>query len=320
LEKPLERGRPSKMPDSITNKPKVTVIGFGLMGAQIAQVFAQAGYSVAAFDVSSAQLEQGLQLIRDGRYGVSNSVAKGRMSPEVADQIFARIQPSNNIEDATSGSELILEAAIENLDVKKGIFEAARNNSKPDAILATNTSTLSISTIAAAFGKEIRSRIIGMHFFNPPQVMKLVEVVRTGDTSEKTASRVAEIARDLGKTPISVMDVPGFVANRIGLSAFAEASYLLDKGVASVRDIDLAMRLGYGYPLGPFELGDLVGLDARLRNLESLYSESGDEKFKPPEILKKLVSQGYIGDPKTKKGSKGGYYEFYGLKKPSEDS
>ncbi len=135
----------------------------------------------------------------------------------------------------------------------------------------------------------------------------------------RTPDRVA-ISKTLGKSPVVVYDIPGFIANRIGISVFSEASNLLERRVASVRDIDLAMRLGYGYPMGPFELGDLVGLDSRLRNMEALYGETHDERFKPPSILKKLVADGYLGDPKVKKGSKGGYYEFFGLSRPTEEA
>jgi 3-hydroxybutyryl-CoA dehydrogenase len=152
-----------------------------------------------------------------------------------------------------------------------------------------------------------------MHFFNPPQVMKLVEVVRTTETHPGVLDRVESLAKNLGKVPVSVLDYPGFIANRIGISVFAEASALLSRGIANVRDIDISMRLGYGYPMGPFELGDLVGLDSRLRNMEALFSETKDERFKPPELLRNLVAKGYLGDPKVRPGSLGGYYEYFHL-------
>lgn len=289
------------------------------MGAQIAQVFSQGGYLVKGYDVSEAQLRSGLELIRKGRYGLKNSVAKGRMSEEEADGIDSRITLENSLDQACQGADLILEAAIEDLKTKQEIFRKASQVSEKDAILATNTSTLSISKISEAFSPQIRSRIVGLHFFNPPQIMKLVEIIRTEETNELVVSKLKEVSSSIHKTAIVVFDTPGFVANRIGISVFAEASSLLEKGVASVRDIDLAMRLGYGYPMGPFELGDLVGLDSRLRNMQALYAETHDARFKPPSMLEKLVSEGYLGDPKVKKGSKGGYYEYYGLKRPSEE-
>jgi 3-hydroxybutyryl-CoA dehydrogenase len=298
---------------------QVSIIGFGLMGAQIAQVFAQAGYSVRAYDVSEAQLKSGLELIRNGKYGLESSVSKGRITQAEAGKVMSRIVPVSSLEGACKGSDFILEAIIEDLQTKREIFQKASEVASKEAILASNTSTLSISKISDPFPLQIRSRMVGMHFFNPPQVMKLVEIVRTKETQSKVISIVQTIVASLQKTAILVFDIPGFVANRIGISVFAEASSLLERGIASVRDIDLAMRLGYGYPMGPFELGDLVGLDSRLRNMEALYFETNDERFKPPKILEKLVSEGYLGDPKTKKGSKGGYYEYFGLRRLSKN-
>ncbi len=290
------------------------------MGAQIAQLFAQSGYAVSAFDVDNERLESGLSLIRKGKYGLENSIAKGRMDSQTAKRILGNIETSTSIEYTVAGADFVLEAAIEDLKTKREIAKIASEQASSDAVIATNTSTLSISKIAAELPPDARKRVIGMHFFNPPAIMKLVEVVISKETDPTISSRVKKMALELDKVPITVMDYPGFVANRIGISVFAEASDLLAKGVASVRDIDVAMRLGYGYPIGPFELGDLVGLDARLRNMEALYEETGDKKFRPPEMLRKLVSEGYLGDPKTKIGSKGGYYEYFGLKKPSEET
>jgi 3-hydroxybutyryl-CoA dehydrogenase len=288
------------------------------MGSQIAQVFSQAGYHVKGYDVSDSQLRSGLELIRKGKYGLQNCVSKGRMTKDEADSIESRITTESSLDHACQGSDLIIEAAFEDLKIKQGLFRRASEASNQDAILASNTSTLSISKISEVFSPEVRSRFAGLHFFNPPQVMKLVEIVRTQDTSEGVVSKLKDVSLSIKKTPIVVLDSPGFVANRIGISVFAEASSLLEKGVANVRDIDLAMRLGYGYPMGPFELGDLVGLDSRLRNMQALFVETRDERFKPPSILQKLVQEGYLGDPKMKNGSKGGYYEYYGLKRPIE--
>ena len=288
------------------------------MGAQIGQVFAESGYVVKAYDIDREQINRGVELIRSGRYGVESSVSRGRMTQNQAKEILSRITTSQSVEDAARGSDLLIEAAIEDLKIKREIMRSAARVS--DSILATNTSTLSISKIAQEFSSDIRGRIVGMHFFNPPQIMKLVEIIRTKETLDSVVKQAEEIAKSLGKTTVLVSDIPGFVANSIGISVFAEASSLLERGIATVRDIDIAMRLGYGYPMGPFELGDLVGLDTRLRNLEALYNETNEEKFKPPEILRKLVQEGYLGDPKVKKGSKGGYYEYFGLERPSEEA
>lgn len=297
---------------------KIAIIGFGLMGAQIAQICAQAGYDVSCYDLEKKQLQNGLELIKNGRYGLSSSIEKGRLSKEEAQQVLDRIAMCNSIEEAALGADIVLESAIEELETKRKIMLKA--SFVTSGIFASNTSTLSISKIGESLDGKIRKRMAGMHFFNPPQVMKLVEVVRTEETSPDVLLKIEDAAKRLGKIPIRVLDIPGFVANRIGISVFAEASSLLEKQIASVRDIDLAMRLGYGYPMGPFELGDLVGLDSRLRNMETLYDETGEDRFRPPEILRKLVSSGFIGDPKTKKGSKGGYYEYFGLKRQGEES
>jgi len=297
---------------------RVTILGFGLMGSQISQVFSQQGYEVLAYDVNKERLENGLSIVRAGRYGLENAIAKGRLDSPKAREILNRIETTTSLDYALAGAEFVVEAAVEDLSTKQGLFSRACALAAKDAVLASNTSTLSIAKISDSLPLEGKRRVVGMHFFNPPQVMKLVEVVRSSESAPEAVERVRSVSKRLGKVPIVVNDQPGFVANRIGLSVFAEASDLLQKGVASIRDIDIAMRLGYGYPLGPFELGDLVGLDSRLLNMEAMYRETGDERFKPPEILRKLVSEGYLGDQKIRKGSKGGYYEYFGLKRPSD--
>ena len=300
-------------PDSIT------VIGFGLMGAQISQVLALSGFRVSAYDVNGELLKKGLDLIRLGKYGLEAAVSKSRITREEADKALARISTCASMEKALDHAQFLLEAAVENLKIKQSIFAKAAELADPGVVLASNTSTLSIAQIGGALRPKLQSRLAGMHFFNPPQVMKLVEVVRTRKTANDVIERIQSVSHRIGKTPVLVKDYPGFVANRIGISVFAEASELLELGVANVRDIDLSMKLGYGYPVGPFELGDLVGLDARLRNMKALYIQTKDKRFRPPKILRKLVSAGYLGDPKLKPGSRGGYYEYYGLKRPSED-
>ncbi len=297
---------------------RISVIGFGLMGAQISQVLSFSGFKVTAYDVSENLLSKGIDLIKGGRYGLEVSASKSRISPEEAVSVLSRISTTTSMENALDHAQFVLEAAVEDLKVKQKIFREASVRANPDAVLATNTSTLSISRIGEGLKPKVRPRLAGMHFFNPPQVMKLVEIVKTKKTSNETVSRIRAVASELGKTSVLVLDYPGFVANRIGISVFAEASDLLERGIANIRDIDLGMRLGYGYPLGPFELGDLVGLDARLRNMKALYAQTKEERFRPPKILRRLVSQGYLGDPKTKPGSKGGYYDYFGLKRPSE--
>ncbi len=289
------------------------------MGAQISQVLALSGFEVIAYDINDDLLSKGIELIKSGRYGLENSVAKSRISREIADSALSKIATTTSLDNALDHAHFVLEAVVESLKTKQQIFKMAAEVADPSAVLASNTSTLSIAKIGESLRPKDRTRLAGMHFFNPPQLMKLVEIVKTSKTSNATISRIESVSRYMGKTSITVRDYPGFVANRIGISVFVEASELLEKKIANVREIDLSMRLGYGYPVGPFELGDLVGLDARLRNLKALYAETADKRFRPPRILKLLVMQGYLGDPKTKPGSKGGYYEYFGLKRPSED-
>lgn len=303
----------------VSRPEKISVIGFGRMGAQISQVLALSGFDVIAYDVSEDQLSRGLDLIKSGRYGLEASVVKSLISREAAEKALSKITITTRMENALIHAQFVLEAAFEDLRVKREIFRKAAKFAEPEAALASNTSTLSISRIGQGLAPRERTRIAGMHFFNPPQVMKLVEIVRTKRTSYDVISRIQAVALAMGKTPVLVLDSPGFVANRIGISVFAEASQLLEKGIATVRDIDLSMRLGYGYPMGPFELGDLVGLDTRLRNMKALNAETKDKRYYPPRTLRRLVSQGYLGDPKIKPGSKGGYYEYFGLKRPLEE-
>lgn len=299
---------------------KVTVVGFGLMGAQISQVLSLSGVQVAGYDVSEDVLSRGWDLIKTGKYGLDPSVRRGRISRDEADSAIARISTTTSLENALDHAQFVLEAAVENLKVKQEIFRKAAVFADQDAVIVSNTSTLSIADIGKVLQPADKERVAGMHFFNPPQIMKLIEIVRTRQTNQETISRIQAIAVTLRKTPVLVLDYPGFVANRIGISVFSEASELLERGIANIRDIDLCMRLGYGYSMGPFELGDLVGLDARLRNMKAMYSKTRDEKFRPPRILRRLVAEGFLGDPATKPGSRGGYYEYFNLKRPSEDS
>jgi 3-hydroxybutyryl-CoA dehydrogenase len=294
---------------------KIVVIGSGVMGAQIGQILSLAGYEVICYDLNNELLRKAIDLIESGKFGLENSVKSGRISRVDANDAISRIATTTSLENSLDHAEFVIEAAVEDLKVKQKIFKEAAARSDEHAILATNTSTMRVSLIGESLSTRDKERLAGMHFFNPPQVMKLVEIVRTKKTSRATISRIDKVAKSLGKIPIVVFDNPGFVANRIGISIFSEASGLLEKGVANVRDIDLSMRLGYGYPMGPFELGDLVGLDSRLRNMKALYSETGEDKFRPPKILCRLVALGYLGDPKVKQGSKGGYYEYYGFKR-----
>src|SRR5207253_326325 len=288
---------------------RVAVIGFGMMGRQIAQVFAQHGHEVSVTDENPAAVELGLDEVAHGTYGIESAVAKAKITREEGTKALQQIRPAADLKDACNGADLIIEAVYEHLPLKQEVFAKLESAAPQSALLASNTSTLTVSKIGSRLSKK--DRLLGMHFFNPAQVTKLVEIVKTGQTSERAIQQAAEIVQTVGKTPIIARDEPGFIANRLGLTVYMEASALLEEGTAKIRDIDLAMKLGYNHPMGPFELADFVGLDTRLRNLEALFQATGDEKWIPPKALREMVKQGYLGDPSRKKGSKGGYREFF---------
>ena len=291
---------------------KVAVIGFGMMGRQIAQVFAQHGNIVASTDENKQALAAGIDEISNGPYGVKSAIAKGKMTPEQGSRVLASIRTTQTIDDACKDADIVIEAVFEDPSLKQQVLGHLDSVTPPNVLLASNTSTLGISMIASKVRNK--ERVLGMHFFNPAQVTKLVEIVKGKGTSSNTVEEATKIVQAIGKTPIIAQDEPGFVANRLGLTLYVEASRLLEDGVANIRDIDLAMKLGYNHPMGPFEVADIVGLDTRLRNLEALYRQTGDEKWIPPRILREMVNQGYLGDQARRAGSRGGYYTFFAPK------
>jgi len=281
----------------------VAVVGFGVMGTGIAQVFAQAGFNVIARDVSEAGLKRGLEVIRGGPFGLQKAVEKGRLKKEEAEAALARIKVTTSLDEAARDADLVVEAIFENLELKKALFKELDEKCPKHAVLASNTSTLSITALAGATKRP--DRVVGMHFFNPVPVMKLVEVVRGLATSDETVQLIKDLAVKLGKTPVVVKDVPGFIANRLALPYLAEAMRAYEQGIASAQDIDTAMKLGYNMPMGPLELLDLIGLDTTLDVLESIYRETNDPKYAPPVILRQMVRAGWTG---RKSGR--GFYDY----------
>ncbi len=269
---------------------RVSVIGAGAMGHGIAQVAALAGYQVMLFDVNEAALQAGLERIRAN---LEKGVGLGKVVPEDRDRALAAISATTTLSVAGSDADLIIEAAPEDLELKRRVFGELDAASPPHAVLATNTSSLSVTKIAEATNDP--GRVLGMHFFNPVHIMKLLELVRTEHTTEPTIATARAAGAAMGKTSILVKDSPGFASSRLGLILGMEAVRMLDEGVASAEDIDTAMELGYGHPLGPFKLADLVGLDVRLAIAEYLYRETGSDRFKPSETIKRLVSEGKLG-------------------------
>jgi 3-hydroxybutyryl-CoA dehydrogenase len=267
----------------------VGVVGAGTMGNGIAHVFAHNGWSVALVDVAAPLLEKALGTIR-GNF--DRQVKKGNVTAEARDAALARIAAGTDLA-ALADADLIVEAASEKRELKFALFEDLDRIAKPDALLASNTSSISITSIAAHTKRP--ESVIGMHFMNPVPMMQLVEVIRGQTTSDSTTVVVMDIARELGKTPVEVSDYPGFVANRVLMPMINEAVFCLMEGVASAESIDTVMRLGMNHPMGPLALADLIGLDTCLSILDVLHEGLGDDKYRPCPLLKRMVAAGQLG-------------------------
>ena len=283
----------------------IAVLGAGTMGHGIAQICAQSGFQVRLEDAKEEFVENGLERIRKFLQG---GIERKKITKEEADAVLSRIKGTVDLNEAVKDADLVIEAIVENMEIKKKLFKELDNISKREAVLASNTSTLSITEIASV--KSRPEKVVGMHFSNPVQLMKPVEIVKGVLTSDDTVELIKSITLKLGKIPLVVKDSPGFVSSRLSQSFFVEASKILEEGVASVKDIDVGAKLFHAHKMGPFETCDLVGLDVRLNNLNALYQATGDPKWSPPLLLKQLVISGYLG---KKPGSKGGYYAYFGL-------
>jgi 3-hydroxybutyryl-CoA dehydrogenase len=281
------------------NFPRVAILGAGTMGHGIAQVCAASGRDVVLFDITAELANKGIANIRAS---LDKGVELKKATPESRDQTLARIRPSADLADAVGRASLVIEAVPEKLALKTEVFGKVASAAPADSVLATNTSSLSIDSIAASVPRA--EDFIGLHFFNPVPRMKLLEIIRGAKTSDETIARARAFAESIGKTPIVVKDSPGFASSRLGVALGLEAIRMLEAGVASAADIDTAMKLGYNHPLGPLELTDLVGLDVRLAIAEYLHRTIGPQ-FEPPKLMRKMVSEGKLG-----KKSGRGFYEY----------
>ena len=268
---------------------KIFVLGAGTMGSGIVQAFAQKGYEVIVRDIKDELVQSGIVRINNG---LSKLVSKGKMTEETKEDILSRISGTTDM-NLAADCDLVVEAAIENMKIKKEIFAELDKICKPETILASNTSSLSITVVASATNRP--EKVIGMHFFNPAPVMKLVEIIRGMATSQETFDAVKELSVAIGKEPVEVEEAPGFVVNRILIPMINEASFIFQEGIASVEDIDTAMKYGANHPMGPLALGDLIGLDVCLAIMDVLYNETGDTKYRSSSILRKYVRAGWLG-------------------------
>jgi 3-hydroxybutyryl-CoA dehydrogenase len=268
---------------------QVTVLGAGSMGHGIAQVSAQAGHEVVLRDIEESLVEDGLAGIEKNLQG---AVDRDIISADEMEATLNRITGVTDLADAVAGADLVIEAVPEDMELKKDVFESVEEGLTTDAILGTNTSSLSVSELASAV--DASERVIGLHFFNPPHLMDLVEVIVAEQTSEETRQEAIDFVQDIGKEDVVVTDSAGFATSRLGLIVGLEATRMVQEGVASPADIDAGMEKGYNHPMGPLELGDLVGLDVRLDIAEYLREELG-ERFRPPQLLRRKVRAGKLG-------------------------
>jgi 3-hydroxybutyryl-CoA dehydrogenase len=278
---------------------KIVVIGAGTMGSGIAQIAVEAGFQVVLLDTEQRFVDRGMDGIKKF---LERKVAKGTYTPEQGRDMGSRLSGMTDMKEAVLGAVMVVEAVFENIDVKKDIFKTLDALCPEETILASNTSTLSISLIASATSKP--SRVIGTHYFSPVPLMRLVEVIRGNETSDATADKTVALCKRFGKTPIVVKDIPGFIVNRFLCLLYNEAANMVEKGLASAQDIDTALKLGCNWPMGVVEIMDMAGVDVVLFALEAMYAMTGEERYKPSPLFRTMVQENRLG-----RKTCGGFYE-----------
>ena len=267
----------------------IGIVGAGTMGSGISQVAALTGYDIVMQDVSEDATNRGIGAIDKS---LQRLVDREKITADAKDAAIGKIRTTTDL-SGLADCDLVIEAATENMDIKLGLFEEIAKVSRPETIIASNTSSLSLTKLASVSSRP--DKVIGMHFFNPVPMMALVEIIRALQTSDDTFTRVDELTRELGKTPVSVKDSPGFVVNRMLVPMINESVFILYEGIASADEIDAAMKLGAGHPMGPLALADMIGIDVCLYVMNILLKEFGDSKFRPCPLLKQMVDAGYLG-------------------------
>ncbi|MGP3668033.1 MAG: 3-hydroxyacyl-CoA dehydrogenase NAD-binding domain-containing protein [Candidatus Bathyarchaeota archaeon] len=290
----------------------IGVIGSGVMGHGIAQVCARSGYDIVLVDVKDEFLKKAMELIRSGPFGLTRLVEKGKIKPEDVDKVISRIKPTTDL-NMLNKAQYVIEAIPEDPELKKKVFKQVSEIVSPETIIASNTSSIMITELATAVKRP--ERFVGMHWFNPAPVMRLIEVIRGTLTSDETFNITVELSKKLDKIPIEASDGPGFFTSRFITNWICEAIRLFELGIAGIKEIDDMCKMAFGFPMGPFELSDLIGLDTMLHVCEYVYDRTKDSRYAAPLILRKLVTAGFLGDPRTKPGSRGGFYDYFKIQK-----
>jgi len=289
---------------------KVTVVGAGVMGHGIAMTCARTGFDVTLVDVSKDVIDKAYQELRDGRFGLMRLVEKSKMTKQEMEGILSKIKSTTDPKEAAKDADVVIEAVAEQLELKKKVWKMYDEICPPKTIFASNTSTIMITDQATAIKRQ--EKFIGMHWFNPAQVMRLIEIIRGALTSDETFKFMWDLSLKLGKNPVEAKDTPGFFTSRFIGIFMNSAVRMFEEGVAGIKEIDVMSKQAFGFPMGPFELMDLTGLDIGVHASEYIYGLTGDPSARAPITLRKLATAGYIGN---KPGSRGGWYDYYRLTK-----